>query len=93
MSRHDKKIPFPESEVGIQTRLELQKLLQDTNYTTSSEYNSNESLYPDNVISFVEKHMQYLSRHPAVNPTYYMANLRLMTKVKINSNHKTTTLS
>jgi hypothetical protein len=82
MSTHDKKIPFNQSEVGIETRLALEQLLRDRGYKTDDGYNANETLYPDNRMPFVEKHMIYLSAHPAVNPTYYLANLRLMTKVK-----------
>jgi hypothetical protein len=81
MSAHDKKVLFSNSEVGIETRAALEQLQRDIAYNTVAAYHANEILYPDNLIPFVEKHMQYLSAHPAVNPTYYLANLRLMTKI------------
>jgi hypothetical protein len=87
MSTHDKKVLFSNSEVGIETRSALERLQRDLAYNTSAGYHANETLYPDNLIPFVEKHMQYLSAHPAVNPTYYLANLRLMTKIPATPIH------
>jgi len=87
MSAHDKKVIFSESEVGIETKRALERLLLDLAYNTAPGYHANEILYPDNLIPFVEKHMQYLSAHPTVNPTYYLANLRLMTKIPASAVH------
>jgi hypothetical protein len=85
MPSHDKKIAFSESEEGIACKKALELLLRDVAYNTEDRYHANEVLYPDNIIPFVEKHMQYLASHPTVNPNYYLANLRLMTKIKASS--------
>lgn len=82
MSAHDKKVHFVDSEAGLQARQALEDLFLNVAYHTKAGYNANNELYPDNLMPFVEKHMQYLSSHPSVNPTYYLANLRLMTKIK-----------
>lgn len=77
-----KKINFYESEAGIQAKHDLQAMAADKKYHTVSTYNSNSELYPDNKISFVEKHMHYLRTHPNTDPQLYISNLRLMTKIK-----------
>ena len=82
MATTTKKVPFIESEAGIAARATLEALLANVNHTTESGYHVNEELHPDNKISFVEKHMEYLSTHPNVNPSYYLSNLRLMTSAR-----------
>ena len=61
-----------------------QKLLQmaadNAQYNTTSTYSTNSTLYPDNKIPFLEKHMNYLIAHPNLDPQIYVANLRLMTR-------------
>ncbi len=82
MSTFKKRINFPESEEGIKTKQQLVMMVTDGTYATVSSYNSNAQLYPDNDISFVDKHMRYLSEHQNVNPQQYLSNLRLMTRVR-----------
>lgn len=79
MATTTRKVPFAESETGIEARATLEALLANVNHTTESGYHVNEALHPDNKIGFVDKHMEYLSTHPNVNPSYYLSNLRLMT--------------
>lgn len=79
MAAATKKVPFAESEAGIVAQATLEALLANANHTTNSGYHVNEELHPDNKIGFVDKHMEYLSTHPNVNPSYYLSNLRLMT--------------
>jgi hypothetical protein len=79
MSISTKKVPFAESEIGIAAKATLEALLENTAHTTESGYHVNEELHPNNSIGFVEKHMEYLATHAAVNPSYYLSNLRLMT--------------
>ncbi len=82
MSTFKKRINFPDSDEGIVTKQKLSSMVSDTTYTTESGYNANVLLYPDNDISFVDKHMRYLSEHQNVNPQQYLSNLRLMTRVR-----------
>lgn len=82
MSTFKKRINFPDSEEGIVTKQKLSMMVSDITYTTESGYNANVLLYPDNDISFVDKHMRYLSEHQNVNPQQYLSNLRLMTRVR-----------
>ena len=69
---------FLDSDVAAAARKELQRMVDDTGYNTLSVYAAN----LDHNLPFVEKHMKYLSDHPKLNPDHYLANLRLMTKIK-----------
>jgi hypothetical protein len=60
----------------------LRAMEQDNDYNTASTYSANVGLYPDNKMSFAEKHMAYLKTHVNTNPEMYLSNLRLMTKVR-----------
>ncbi|GAC1499378.1 MAG: hypothetical protein NVS1B10_02010 [Candidatus Saccharimonadales bacterium] len=80
MSTFKKRINFPESDEGMAIKQELSQMVRDGEYITVSSYNANPLLYPDHDMSFVEKHMHYLSAHQNVNPRQYLSNLRLMTR-------------
>jgi hypothetical protein len=82
MSVYQKKYRFIDSEEGQDIRQKLQFMTVDKKYNTESSYSANSSLYPNNLIPFVEKHMQYLSVHPKLDAWMYLANLRLMTRVR-----------
>lgn len=71
---------FIHSAEGREIRTQLERMASDTSYNTSPSYNSNTEVYTDNLISFVDKHMVYLSKHPQVNPGLYVSNLRLKTR-------------
>jgi hypothetical protein len=60
----------------------LHSMELDSTYKTDSGYSSNEDLYPDNNIPFIEKHVHYLREHRNVNPEQYLSNLRLMTRIR-----------
>ena len=51
-------------------------------FKTEASYSANAIVYPDNLIPFVDKHMNYLKQHQNINPEHYLSNLRLMTKIK-----------
>lgn len=82
MSTFKKRINFVDSDEGFKIKQALSQMEKDLTYTTQSSYNANELLYPGNDMSFVEKHMHYLSVHQNVNPQQYLSNLRLMTRVR-----------
>lgn len=82
MATTRKQTDFIASEEGVRIRQELVAMLGNQSYTTESTYNANSDLYPDNQIPFVEKHMHYIATHPSVDPNHYLANLRLITKVR-----------
>lgn len=61
---------------------QLRSIQQDKSYNTESTYSANSTLYPDNKMPFVAKHLAYLKAHSALDPEQYIANLRLMTKIR-----------
>ena len=75
-----KRISFFESEEGTRVHQTLHLMTQDPIYNTEASYSANATVYPDNLIPFVDKHMNYLNTHPAVDPYNYISNLRLKTK-------------
>lgn len=80
MASVKKRISFFDSAEGIEARRLLQRMVLDATYKTSPTYSTNSAVYPDNLIPFVDKHMNYLNAHPNVDVRHYMANLRLITR-------------
>jgi hypothetical protein len=60
----------------------LRTMEQDDAYYTESSYCANSTLYPDNRMPFVAKHLAYLKSHGSVNPEQYISNLKLMTRIR-----------
>ncbi|MEO8862813.1 MAG: hypothetical protein ABI354_00620 [Candidatus Saccharimonadales bacterium] len=60
----------------------LERMEQNEKMLTKDGYSSNSELHPDNTVSFVDKHIAYLMNHPKVDPDHYMANLRIMLKIR-----------
>lgn len=81
-SASKKRPNFFESAEGLAIKETLMAMAADVTYHTLSTYSANGLLYPDNQISFVDKHMEYLRTHPATDPQHYLSNLRLMTRIK-----------
>jgi len=82
MSSAKKRVNLFETEEGVETVAALKSMAADNAYNTGSSYSANSTNHPDNLISFVDKHVDYLKKHPAVDPSHYLANLRLMTRVR-----------
>jgi hypothetical protein len=82
MATYKKRPAFFETEEGLEVRKVLIKMAADPVFNTEASYSANTEVYPDNQIPFVNKHMEYLRTHPAINPRHYIANLRLMTRRK-----------
>lgn len=68
---------FLDSDVAVTVRAQLERMLEDPAFNTCSTYAALAEDTP-----FVEKHMNYLSDHPKLDPQHYVANLRLMTRIK-----------
>lgn len=81
MANVKKRVNFYDSEVGLRVEQILNEMAGDSAYNTNSSYSANITSYPDHLIPFTEKHMQYLNTHPNINPDHYISNLRLVTKL------------
>ncbi len=78
-----KKMPnFIDTEDGQDFIEKLKKMAIDVKYNTGASYSTNSDLYPDNLIPFVNKHVDYIRKYPSMDPYQYLANLRLMTRVR-----------
>ena len=73
---------FLSSETGLSAIATLEEMCANNAYKTEPTYSADSDNYPDNMIPFVDKHITYLSTHLSVNPDYYLANLRLMTRLR-----------
>ena len=82
MSTLKKRANFFETEEGMEFVENLRSMQIDKSYNTGASYSANNTEYPDNLIPFVDKHKNYLNAHPAIDAKLYIANLRLMTKVR-----------
>jgi len=60
----------------------LQLMVQDSSYNTEPTYTATSIVYPDGLVSFVEKHMRYLNMHPKLDAHMYLANVRLKTRIR-----------
>ena len=76
--QNKKYILGPEEYYQLEQVLKL--MVDDNLYSTQSSYSCRNDLYPDNLIPFVEKHLEYLRKHPNIDPNQYLSNLKLMTK-------------
>ena len=73
---------FLNSEVGLESKRQLELMVQDDRFNTEPSYSANTTLYPDNLIPFIDKHMSYLCSHTQTDPTLYLSNLRLITRMR-----------
>lgn len=80
MATLKRRVNFYESEEGKHVASTLTLLLTDSVYNTEPTYSARKESYPDGNMPFIDKHMQYLEAHPAVDIHQYLSNLRLMIK-------------
>lgn len=75
-----KRSNFFDSEEGLKARERLSALVESSDYITDDGFSSDAEQYPDGVMPFVDKHMEYLRTHPQIQIDHYIANLRLRTR-------------
>jgi hypothetical protein len=73
---------FLDSEEGKNIRRVLHSMTLDNSYNTVSNYSSNRIKYPDNLIPFIDKHINYLNAHPNLEADQYLANIKLMSLIR-----------
>jgi hypothetical protein len=82
MRTSNKRSHFLETQEAIEVRQKLQFMASSNLYNTASSFTVNDTEYPDNLMPFLDKHMNYLNDHPKLDSGMYLANLRLMTRIK-----------
>jgi hypothetical protein len=85
MPSYKKKPDFFVTDAGNKAKADLEAMQANQAFNTPNTYTANTDRYPENNMSFAEKHMDYLKSHPNTNPDQYIANLRLITRRKVNS--------
>jgi hypothetical protein len=73
---------FFQTEEGKIIKDKLLRMAEDGLYNTSSSFSANSDTYPDNLIPFVDKHMNYLMTHPNIEADKYLANIKLITRIR-----------
>jgi len=69
---------YLETDVAKNIHKELKAMAASPNYITEPSYSPTSS----EPVSFVDKHIKYLSTHQKLNHEQYLSNLKLMTKVR-----------
>ncbi|MEO6761755.1 MAG: hypothetical protein ABI220_05310 [Candidatus Saccharimonadales bacterium] len=76
----NRTIMFNLEDAGVLDKLQAMEV--DDSLNTESTYCANSELYPDNQMPFADRHIAYLKAHPKLDPQHYLANLRLMIRVR-----------
>ena len=71
-----------DSAEGIDMRKRFKDMVASNQYNTQATYSANSVLYPDNLIPFIDKHMNYLNSHPGLEANKYLANIKLITRAR-----------
>ncbi len=67
---------FLKTPAGVDAQRELRLMVDSPSYDTKGSYASQTGMG----LTFVERHLNYLMKHPYVTPAAYLANLRVMTR-------------
>ncbi len=67
---------YLKTPAGVDAKLELQHMVNSPAYDTSGSRDPQIG----KELTFVERHLKYLIRHPYVSAAAYISNLRVMTK-------------
>lgn len=77
-----RKQDFFETPEGLAIRAKLEQIATSDQYQTQSSYSPNGELYKDNLIPFVEKHLNYIRSRPQLDADKYIANLQILTRIR-----------
>lgn len=77
-----KRSDFITSEDGIKATEILNQMFLDDAYITQPSFSANSEKYTDNLIPFIDKHLNYIQSHPSTNYEHYLSNLKLMTRIR-----------
>lgn len=69
---------YLETDVAKTVCEELEAMVDNPSYRTESSY----SPTSEERVSFVDKHLRYLSQHQKLDYRQYLSNLKLMTKIR-----------
>jgi hypothetical protein len=78
-----KRVYVHGAEEEREIREVLRQMVLNGSYNTSPAYTVKSTAYPDGLIPFVDRHMRYLDANPKLDAHMYLANLRLMTRIRL----------
>lgn len=67
---------FLQTPAGVHAKQQLHHMVISPSYHTGGSRNPKKG----QGLTFVERHLHYLMKHPYVSPDAYLSNLRIMTK-------------
>ena len=70
------KLDYFETPEGIEVLESLEDMAQSDEYFTHASYTPHSA----DLISFIEKHKEFIRKHPNTNAQHYVANLKIMCK-------------
>lgn len=77
-----RKQDFFETAEGEALLKKLQEMHESELYLTDSSYSPKSEIYSNNLIPFIDKHVNYIRTHPQMNPLQYISNLQISTRVR-----------
>lgn len=66
------------TEKGALAKKELQHMVSSSVYRTHESYDASAG----RKLAFLDRHLNYLIKHPYVSPVVYLSNLKVMTRIK-----------
>lgn len=82
MATQQTRREYFESQEGQDIKRLLTDMAEDGGFYTRASFSPDTTKYPDNFMPFVDKHLAYLSAHPNLDARMYIANLKMMTRVR-----------
>jgi hypothetical protein len=82
MALTKRKQDFFETAEGVELKNRLEMMQSSDKYNTQPSYSPKSDLYEDNLIPFMDKHINYLNSHPLLDPIHYISNLELVTRIR-----------
>ena len=70
------KKEFLLTEAGASAKVALHHMVQSPAYNTDPAYD----ISLERSVLFIDRHINYLVKHPYINPVSYISNLKIMTK-------------
>ncbi len=67
---------FLKTSAGVHARRELRSMVISSHYDTGGSYDPNHG----KGLTFMDRHLEYLMKHPYVRTEAYLSNLRIMTR-------------
>jgi hypothetical protein len=68
------KTDYFDTPEGVEILEALQRMLDSTEYITGKSYTP----HSDELLTFIEKHKDFIRKHPNTDATQYVSNLKIM---------------